>query len=104
MPITAVTNILLVAHYSKSSRPVLLVDAQATVIEAALKGVAKWNNKAKADDSAQQEQIVGGLRLRRCVCMLTIIPGPREACHRGPSGILVQRAPCPKLRGKWITV
>ncbi|KXJ90698.1 armadillo-type protein [Microdochium bolleyi] len=45
------------ANYSKSSRPVLLADAQATVIEAALKGVAKWNSKVKADDSAQQEQI-----------------------------------------------
>lgn len=69
------------ARYSKSSRPVLLVDAQATVIEAALKGVAKWNSKAKADDGAQQEQIVGGLTLSHCVCMLTAIPGPREACH-----------------------
>jgi len=42
--------------YSKSSRPVLLVDAQATVIEAALKGVAKWKSKIKAEEGSQQEQ------------------------------------------------
>lgn len=52
------------ATYSKSSRPVLLADAQATVIEAALKGVAKWKNKTKAEDAAQQEQIVSQRWLR----------------------------------------
>ena len=52
------TNIPKVTSCSKSSRPVLLVDAQATVIEAALKGVAKWKSKIKAEEGSQQEQSV----------------------------------------------
>lgn len=36
------TNRLLAANYSKTSMPVLTVDAHATVVEAALKGYDKW--------------------------------------------------------------
>ncbi|RYO84922.1 hypothetical protein DL763_007292 [Monosporascus cannonballus] len=38
------------ANYSKSSQPVLRVDAQATVIEAALKGYGKWRTKFHGDN------------------------------------------------------
>ncbi|KAI2602954.1 ARM repeat-containing protein [Hypoxylon fragiforme] len=40
------------ANYSKTSQPVLLVDAQATVIEAALKGYGKW----RSNKSSHHEQ------------------------------------------------
>ncbi|RYP69792.1 hypothetical protein DL771_005901 [Monosporascus sp. 5C6A] len=39
-----------IANYSKSSQPVLRVDAQATVIEAALKGYGKWRTKSHGDN------------------------------------------------------
>ncbi|RYP11473.1 hypothetical protein DL765_007782 [Monosporascus sp. GIB2] len=39
-----------IANYSKSSQPVLRVDAQATVIEAALKGYGKWRTKFHGDN------------------------------------------------------
>lgn len=44
------------AGYSKTSTPVLRVDAQATVIEAALKGCMKWRGKPETD-----AQTVGAL-------------------------------------------
>ncbi|KAI1181009.1 armadillo-type protein [Nemania sp. FL0916] len=43
------------ANYSKVSQPVLQVDARATVIEAALKGHAKWQASARRD--GKQEEI-----------------------------------------------
>ncbi|KAI0015849.1 armadillo-type protein [Xylariomycetidae sp. FL0641] len=43
------------ANYSKTSQPVLRVDAQATVIEAALKGFGKW--RSKMDNEQYQQEI-----------------------------------------------
>ncbi|KAI1385254.1 ARM repeat-containing protein [Hypoxylon trugodes] len=44
-----------IANYSKTSQPVLRVDAQATVIEAALKGFGKWRS---TNENAQEQEIV----------------------------------------------
>ncbi|KAI1773737.1 ARM repeat-containing protein [Hypoxylon cercidicola] len=44
------------ASYSKTSEPVLRVDAQATVIESALKGLSKW--RAIDPRDSHQEQII----------------------------------------------
>ncbi|KAI1264540.1 ARM repeat-containing protein [Xylariaceae sp. FL1019] len=41
------------ANYSKTSPPVLRIDAQATVIEAALKGFGKWRSKKAAPDAGE---------------------------------------------------
>ncbi|KAI1371018.1 ARM repeat-containing protein [Hypoxylon crocopeplum] len=43
-----------IATYSKTSQPILRVDAQATVIEAALKGFGKWR-RSRNDPSHEQE-------------------------------------------------
>ncbi|RYP27174.1 hypothetical protein DL768_011326 [Monosporascus sp. mg162] len=47
-----------IANYSKSSQPVLRVDAQATVIEAALKGYGKWRTKSHGDNQQHEQEIV----------------------------------------------
>ncbi|CAJ2508744.1 Uu.00g137700.m01.CDS01 [Anthostomella pinea] len=44
-----------IANYSKTSQPVLRVDAQATVIEAALKGFGKWRSKSSGGELRKQE-------------------------------------------------
>lgn len=44
------SNRFLVATYSKSSQSALRVDAQVTVIEAALKGLGKWKSKSHGDN------------------------------------------------------
>lgn len=45
------------ATYSKTSAPVLRVDAQATVIEAALKGFFKWRAKCSSDSQRNEQEI-----------------------------------------------
>jgi exportin-5 len=50
--------LLLVETYSKTSIPILRVDAQFTVVEAALKGFMKW----RAVHGANPQQDVSGLR------------------------------------------
>lgn len=49
----SVSNVHLVDSYSKTSMPVLRVDAQFTVIEAALKGFTKW--RGLSDSGSQQK-------------------------------------------------
>ncbi|KAI5854087.1 ARM repeat-containing protein [Durotheca rogersii] len=44
------------ANYSKTSQPVLRIDAQATVIEAALKGFGKW--RVSRDDPGHEHEII----------------------------------------------
>lgn len=46
------TNMRIATNYSKHSMPVLRVDAQFTVIEAALKGYVKWrSNPSKSEEN-----------------------------------------------------
>jgi exportin-5 len=45
-------------HYSKTSAPVLRVDAQATVIDAALKGFSKWRSGTKAEASQHEQEVM----------------------------------------------
>ncbi|RYP30079.1 hypothetical protein DL767_006430 [Monosporascus sp. MG133] len=47
-----------IANYSRSSQPVLRVDAQATVIEAALKGYGKWRTKSHGDNQQHEQETV----------------------------------------------
>ncbi|ORY67085.1 armadillo-type protein [Pseudomassariella vexata] len=45
------------ANYTKSSAPVLRVDAQATLIEAALKGITKWRG-AETENAQHEQEII----------------------------------------------
>ncbi|KAI1411519.1 ARM repeat-containing protein [Hypoxylon sp. FL1857] len=49
------------ANYSKTSQPVLRVDAQATVIEAALKGFGKWRASRESREDSHHEQEITAL-------------------------------------------
>ncbi|KAH8645639.1 armadillo-type protein [Xylariales sp. PMI_506] len=44
-------------NYSKSSAPVLRVDAQATVIEATLKGCTKWRARTDVDEQFHEQSV-----------------------------------------------
>ncbi|KAI5919723.1 armadillo-type protein [Camillea tinctor] len=47
-----------IANYSKTSQSVLRVDAQATVIEAALKGFGKWRGRLEGDNEQRDQETV----------------------------------------------
>lgn len=46
-----------VANYSKSSMPVLRVDAHFTVVESALKGYVKWKSLQEEDETEVRQSL-----------------------------------------------